>query len=180
MTKFVCFWKQAMDHFTYLKYMNFRLWIGLVALASMVIVSCHPYSEDGRRKPRKNPSTQQISETGNVEPVEPAGQAVPNMIQTVNGEVSVQQLSPPPVMPAPVPQDTLYQEVPKVQEVTKPEVKNYPVAKKVVGRPGLVYSPYTQAIVSVKNPKTGQPYPSGQKMAESTDMKASGKYFLVP
>ena len=56
---------------------------------------------------------------------------------------------------------------------------DYPVAKKVLGREGFVYSPYNNKIISVRD-EQDRLLPSGTLVADPTFDESEKKYFRVP
>lgn len=72
--------------------------------------------------------------------------------------------------------DSLNATVKKVtpKPVAKPKVPSFPVAKKVPGREGFVYSPYDNTVIDVRT------VPAGKLVKNPKDASGAKRYFRVP
>mgnify|MGYP006955866078 CR=1 FL=1 len=122
--------------------------------------------EEARKKAEEEAKRQQAAQTGGL--TEPGGVTPANPTPgpdttagtpTQGGATNPTSTTPPP---------------PPVEK--RPD---YPVAKKVLGREGFVYSPYNNKIISVRD-EQDRLLPSGTLVADPTFDESEKKYFRVP
>ena len=150
-----------------------RILTGLIAVASMLLVSCSPYPEHPNRGPKSavkqtKPSpaqaeqakiqAQQEAQKRAEEEKRMQAQAEQKIIEPVHErEVS------PPDKPTPV----------------EPKRFDWPTAKKVPGKEGVVLSPYNNMQVSIRN-EDGTLIPSRTLVSDPTYPASEKKRFFVP
>ncbi len=147
-----------------------RILTGLIAVASVLLVSCSPYPEHPNRGPKSavQPSAaqaeqaklqaQQEAKKRAEEEKRMQAQAEQKIIEPVHErEVS------PPDKPTPV----------------EPKRFDWPTAKKVPGKEGVVLSPYNNMQVSIRN-EDGTLIPSHTLVSDPTYPPSEKKRFFVP
>ncbi|KAB2641142.1 MAG: hypothetical protein DVB25_02705 [Verrucomicrobia bacterium] len=153
------------------------LLLGLVAVASVLLVSCSPYPEhanQGRRsgtKPAK-PSAAQVEQAKLQAQQEEERRAEEEKQLQAQTQAQAEPTAP---------------ELPKEHAVSPstsrklPEPKrfDYPTAKKVPGKEGVVLSPYNNMQVSIRN-EDGSLIPSHTLVSDPTYPASEKKRFFVP
>lgn len=145
--------------------MNFRFTTALVALACVSLAACYPYDEsrDRRRVPKKNvENTVSSAEQQKIQAQreelkkkeEAAKKEEPKEITEVpGGNIPPSEAPKPPV------------------EEKKPDI---PVANKVPGKDGYVFSPFNNKLIDVRDIK------SGTLVSDPTYPESAKKHFRVP
>lgn len=165
--------------------MKLRSLSGIALVAIALLASCRPYDEQAHSKkvtrpPEPNPAQiakaqeeearkkaeeelkpQQATQTAGVTPPVSTNVTKVNPGATPTTGASTQGAGTPTQPPAP------------------PVRPDYPVAKKVLGREGFVYSPYNNKIISVRD-EQDRLLPSGTLVADPTFDESEKKYFRVP
>ena len=150
-----------------------RLFLGLVAIASVLLVSCSPYPEHTSRttragtKPTKTRVAQVEQAKQQAQQEEDRRAEEEKQMQT---QVEQATPEPPKGHPASPP------EPPKLPE---PKRFDYPTAKKVPGQEGVVLSPYNNKPVSIRN-EDGTLIPSRTLVSDPTYQPSEKKRFFVP
>jgi len=147
-----------------------RLLLGLVAVASVLVVSCSPYPEHSNqgRKSGSKPTAaqaeqaqlqaQQEAERRAEEEKQMQAQAEPT-----SAELPKEHVVSPPAGP----------------KLPDPKRFDYPTAKKVPGKEGVVLSPYNNMQVSIRN-EDGTLIPSRTLVSDPTYPASEKKRFFVP
>jgi hypothetical protein len=152
-----------------------RLRPGLVALASVLLVSCYPVQENQPRKhkagARPNPpavtQTEQTKLNEQREKQQKAEDAKNRLTETNQPSTDV---------PAGTGEGTT---PPDNGKKTEPRRVDYPVAQKAPGMEGFVLSPYNSKIIDVRD-DNGKPRPKGTLLSDPTFQESEKKYFRVP
>lgn len=147
--------------------MNFRLCLGLAAIASISLVSCHPYNENAQKKkttkgPEKTEATADALKLKKDEEAKKkaAEDELKKKEETVTSGTTETPADPTPPSDGPKP--------------AEPKRNDYAFANKVPGKDGFVFSPYNNKVVDVRD------IPSGTLVQDPTYPASEKKYFRVP
>lgn len=148
--------------------MNVRFSTAFAALGCVLIASCYPYDESQRNKPA--PKAPQKTVTS------PEQQKVQEQRERLKEEGNLKKKA---ALKEATPGDTEPSETTANSGATpKPPVEEkrteIPVASKVPGRDGYVFSPFNNKLIDVRN------IPSGTKVADPTYPESAKKHFRVP
>lgn len=170
--------------------MKLRSLSGIALAAIALLASCRPYDERAhqRKVTRKPPMTaEQLAKAQEEEARKKAEEEAKKQQVTQTGGVT----QPGGVAPTnPTPGADTTSATPSQGGATNPtpptppqppveKRPDYPVAKKVLGREGFVYSPYNNKIISVRD-EQDRLLPSGTLVADPTFDESEKKYFRVP
>ena len=154
--------------------MILRILTGLVAVASVLLVSCTPYQEHPNRGP--NPATKpaQMTAAQNEQAKRDAQQA--EMKRAEDEKRMQAQAEQQPTEPIREPADG-QPEIGKKPDSFKPV--DYEYAKKAPGKDGFVLSPYNNKIIDVRD-DAGKKLARGTLVSDPTYPASEKKYFRVP
>lgn len=151
-----------------------RILPGLVAVASVLLVSCYPYPENPSRKPRPGtkPNANAVAQTEQEKL-----HAQQEELKKAEEEKRMQAQAEPqnPDLPSEKP-------VNPPDPGTKPDPfkpVDYEFAKKAPGKEGFVLSPYNNKIIDVRD-DAGKKLPRGTLVSDPTYPASEKKYFRVP
>lgn len=148
--------------------MNLHFSTAFVALGCIFLASCYPYDESQRNKP--TPKTPQKTVSS------PDQQKVQEQRENLKAEegkkkkVIPKEPAPSGTEPGEATDDPVVTPKPPVEE----KRNELPVAGKVPGREGYVFSPFNNKLIDVRN------IPSGTKVADPTYPESAMKHFRVP
>ena len=161
------------EHPPYFTTMNFRLCTGLAAIVSISLVSCYPYDESQHKKKATKAAEKTTASAEQVKAKEK------EELKKKQDEELKKKEELAKTIPAENPTNT----APAPTETPKPSVEpkrtEYPVASKVPGKEGYVFSPYNNKIISVRD-EQDRLIPSGTLVQDPTFPPADKKYFRVP
>lgn len=147
--------------------MTSRLIPGLVALASVLLVSCYPYPENQPRH-RANPNNRTNTNKPAVTPVE--------QDKLKEDQLKLKKAEEEKKKQAETINNTT--EAPKQSELPKPSVTppraDYEYAMKAPGKEGFVLSPYNKKLIDVRG------FAKGSLAQDPTYPASEKKYFRVP
>lgn len=138
------------------------------AFGCILLASCYPYDEGQRNKPTQKTAQKTVSS--------PDQQVIQEQRENLK---AVEKTKKKVIPKEPAPSTTEPGEVTDNPVVTpKPPVEEkrneIPVAGKVPGREGYVFSPFNNKLIDVRN------IPSGTKVADPTYPESAMKHFRVP
>jgi len=150
-----------------------RILLSLVAVASVLFMSCSPYPEHSGRGPKSGtkstkPSAAQVEQAKQ--------QAQQEDERRAEQEKRTQAQAEQPSAEQPKEHPTSLPDGPKLPE---PKRFDYPTAKKVPGKEGVVLSPYNNMQVSIRN-EDGTLIPSRTLVSDPTYPASEKKRFFVP
>jgi len=152
--------------------MNFRLCTGLAAIVCLSLASCYPYNEKSEKKKATKGQEKTAAATpdelkikADEEAKKKAAQELKEKEATTNNDSTE---TPGDVTP---PSDNI--------KTTEPKRNDYPVANKVPGKEGYVFSPYNNKVISVLD-EQDRPIPSGTLVQDPTYKLSEKKFFRVP
>jgi outer membrane biosynthesis protein TonB len=155
--------------------MNSRLITVIAALGCVLLASCYPYDESKDKKPTRRHAPQTVTSPDQQKIQEQRNQAKATET-TVPVEEPKTETVTPPVAPPTTPKTTSAPT--KTPEPPKPQLEEkrveHPVANKVPGKEGFVFSPYNNKVVDVRD------IPSGTLVQDPTYTGAGKGYFRVP
>ena len=153
--------------------MHIRLFTGLATIVSLSLVSCYPYDESQQKK--KATKTAEKTTAG-IDPVKAKEKEELKKKQD-------EELKKKEELAKTTPAEAAVGTAPAPSEAPKPNVEpkrpEYPVASKVPGKEGYVFSPYNNKIISVRD-EQDRLIPSGTLVQDPTFPPADKKYFRVP
>lgn len=157
--------------------MNFRLTLGVAALACLVLASCTPYDESRNRKPirRTKPNASVAApEQQALQDQREAMKAKEELARREAARIAAETTPPQPTTTEPAPQP---QPQPQPQPPAPPVVEKkpeYKYATKVPGKDGFVISPYNNKMIDVRGMAPGT-------LVQDPTYTGAGKgYFRVP
>jgi hypothetical protein len=152
--------------------MNFRLCTGLAAIVCMSLASCYPYNENSQKKKshkgteKTAPATpDEVKTKAEEEAKKKAAEELKQKEAAANtgSTENPGNVTPPTDGPKPI----------------EPKRNDYPVASKVPGKDGYVFSPYNNKIISVLD-EQDRPIASGTLVQDPTYKLSEKKFFRVP
>lgn len=169
--------------------MKLRSLSGIALAAIALLASCRPYDEQAhqRKVTRKPPATaEQLAKAQEEEARKKAEEELKKQ-QAAQTAGLTQPGGVTTTPPTPGAGTTAGTTAPGGTNPTPPapptppveKRPDYPVAKKVLGREGFVYSPYNNKIISVRD-EQDRLLPSGTLVADPTFDESEKKYFRVP
>ena len=150
-----------------------RLLRGVVAVASALLASCYPYPEHPNRGPKA--TTKPI--TQNAAQAEQAKLQAQRDEQRRAEEEKRMQAQAEQAPPEPSGDNVV--NPPDSPKLPEPKRFDYPTAKKVPGKEGVVLSPYNNMQVSIRN-EDGSLIPSRTLVSDPTYPASEKKRFFVP
>jgi hypothetical protein len=156
--------------------MKFNISAGCAALLCLAMVACYPYEDyEKRKKTTRGPQPQQQKTPEQIK----TGQedALRKKKQEETGQTAAQSDKPreTPGTPSTTGTDpgasTSSNPTPPAPVERRPD---YPVANKVPGKDGFVFSPYNNKVVDVRD------IPTGTLVQDPTYPASEKKYFRVP
>ncbi len=144
--------------------MKFRFFTAFAALGCVLLASCYPYDESKNKKPAPPKQTQKTLTTAEQQKLKEQRDQMKEKDDLVEKEVPKE---PGTETPHTTPGGT----------VTPPTVEkrvDYPVASKVPGKEGYVFSPFNNKLIDVKD------MPSGTLVSDPTYPESAKKFFRVP
>ena len=143
--------------------MKFRFSTAFAALGCILLASCYPYDESKNKKPAPKPAPKTLTSAEQQKLKEQRDKMKENE-DLVNKEVPKDPGTDPTAKP-------------DGGTVTPPVVEkrvDYPVASKVPGKEGYVFSPFNNKLIDVKD------MPSGTLVSDPTYPESAKKFFRVP
>ncbi|MES2921621.1 MAG: hypothetical protein V4819_08745 [Verrucomicrobiota bacterium] len=145
--------------------MIFRFSTAFAALGCVLLASCYPYDENKNKKPAPPTQTQKTMTPAEQQKLKEQRETMKEKEELANKEV--------------VPKDpaTDLPTKPEDGTVTAPTIEkraDYPVASKVPGKEGYVFSPFNNKLIDVKD------MPSGTLVSDPTYPESAKKFFRVP
>jgi len=144
--------------------MQFRFSTAFAALGCVLLASCYPYDESKNRKPAPPKQTQKSLTAAEQQKLKEQRELMKEKEELANKE-------------APKEPGTEIPAKPDGGTVTPPTVEkraDYPVASKVPGKEGYVFSPFNNKLIDVKD------MPSGTLVSDPTYPESAKKFFRVP
>jgi len=154
-----------------------RILTVVVAVASVLLVSCSPYPEHRPNQPQAGPkpTPAQAAQAEQAKREAQQEEARLRADEEKRMQAQAEPRNPEPnreiIDPAPEPGG-------KKSDPFKPG--EYEFAKKAPGREGFVLSPYNNKIIDVRDEKTGKQFPRGTLVSDPTYPASEKKYFRVP
>jgi len=147
-----------------------RLFASLVAVASVLLVACSPYPEHSSQRARvgAKPTAAQL-EQAKLQAQQVEEKRVEEEKQM---QAQAEQAAPE------LPKDQAVR-APERSKLPEPKRFDYPTAKKVPGKEGVVLSPYNNMQVSIRN-EDGTLIPSHTLVSDPTYPASEKKRFFVP
>ena len=144
--------------------MHFRFSTAFAAFGCVLLASCYPYDENKNKKPAPPKQTQKTMTPAEQQKVKEQRENIKEKEELANKEA---------------PKDTAIETPTKPDggTVTPPTVEkraDYPVASKVPGKEGYVFSPFNNKLIDVKD------MPSGTLVSDPTYPESAKKFFRVP
>ncbi|MEI7908031.1 MAG: hypothetical protein WCK77_00215 [Verrucomicrobiota bacterium] len=154
--------------------MILRILSGLVAVASVLLVSCSPYQEHPKRGPKTGTKPAQLTAAQTEQAKRDAQQAeIKRAEDEKRMQAQAEQQAPDLTRePTDAPPETGNK-----PEPTKP--LDYEYAKNAPGKDGFVLSPYNNKIIDVHD-DAGKKRPRGTLVSDPTYPASEKKYFRVP
>jgi len=150
--------------------MTLRPLPSLVALASLLLFACVPYQE--RKKQESKPVQKSDSQAEQAKTKE-QNEKLKNTEEENRRQAEARQQDT----------DQATENSPRSPDTGRPpepaKRMDYPTAKKVPGREGVVLSPYNNKVVSIRD-DDGNLIPSGKLVNDPTYLESEKKYFRVP
>lgn len=144
--------------------MKFRFSTAFAALGCVLLASCYPYDESKNKKPAPPKQTQKTLTTAEQQKLKEQRDQMKEKDDLVDKEVPKEPgTETPPTTPG--------------GTITPPPVEkrvDYPVASKVPGKEGYVFSPFNNKLIDVKD------MPSGTLVSDPTYPESAKKFFRVP
>lgn len=155
--------------------MNSRLITVFATLGCVLLASCYPYDESQQKKPSRRHAPKTVTSPDQQKVQEQRDQAKAAEA-TAPQEAPKKETVTPPAAPPTTPKTTSTQT--KTPETPKPQIEEkraeQPIANKVPGKEGFVFSPYNNKVVDVRD------IPSGTLVQDPTYTGAGKGYFRVP
>ncbi len=151
---------------------SFRTCLAAAGLIA-TLASCSPYQAPpippGPLDPGLNP-TRNIEETASQTTENAKRKATKEVVRKKKAAREVAETKRKEV------NESINETVKKVtpKPIAKPKVPTFPVAKKVPGRDGFVYSPYDNTVIDVRT------VPAGKLVKNPKDSSGAKRYFRVP
>lgn len=144
--------------------MSFRFSTAVAALGCVLLASCYPYDESRHRRPAPPKQTQKTVTAAEQQKLKEQREQMREKDDLVRKNVPNE-----PGIESPAKPDG--------GTVTPPIVEkraDYPVASKVPGKEGYVFSPFNNKLIDVKD------MPSGTLVSDPTYPESAKKFFRVP
>lgn len=154
--------------------MKFRLFTGLTAIACVLMASCYPYNENQGKKKANKTAEKTMTAAEQQKAKEEAAKKKAEEELKKKREEAAQGTQPGNEGSTAPPTGGGEAKPPGEEKRT-----DYPVASKVPGKEGYVFSPYNQKIISVRD-EQDRLIPSGTLVMDPTYPPADKKYFRVP
>lgn len=147
----------------------------VVAVASVLLVSCSPYPEPRPNQPKAGakPTPAQVEQTKQAKL-----QGQEDAQKRAEEEKKMQTQTD--LQPPETPRDALDSPADSGKKPDSPKPVEYEFAKMAPGRDGFVLSPYNNKIIDARDEKTGKKYPRGTLVSDPTYPASEKKYFRVP
>jgi hypothetical protein len=143
--------------------MKFHFSTAFAALGCVLLASCYPYDESKNKKPAPKPAPKTLT-SAEQQKLKEQRDKMKETDDLVNKEVPK---DPGTETPPTTPNDT-------VKPPTVEKRVDYPVASKVPGKEGYVFSPFNNKLIDVKD------MPSGTLVSDPTYPESAKKFFRVP
>ena len=143
--------------------MNFRFSTAFAALGCVLLASCYPYDENKNKPAPPKPAPKTLT-TAEQQKLKEQRDQMKEKDDLANKEVPK---DPSTETPGTTPNDT-------VKPPTVEKRVDYPVASKVPGKEGYVFSPFNNKLIDVKD------MPSGTLVSDPTYPESAKKFFRVP